>query len=238
MIQTLYSTQYNPTKPSVSLLHSVFLSNLHLHSLSQLHSLQSLVFALTTLALQTSFVSFSLSLSTFYRRNGSINIVVEKERVVEGDWEKCWQFATRWRDTYECSRWSATRTNLRQQKYLQKAAIIAWCRPNDVHQQQKKMAPAGDSSIQAIKAKADQDISIPTKTEMLQRPRNMWQQQTHRTISCPAYEQALTCQWRRKSQLELHHWNKSKPCSCSRGQSITTTARQESAVRLCISQHW
>jgi len=28
MIQTLNSTQYNPTKPSVSLLHSVFLSNL------------------------------------------------------------------------------------------------------------------------------------------------------------------------------------------------------------------
>jgi hypothetical protein len=35
MIQTLNSTQYNPTKPSVSLLH-LFLSNLH--SLSQLHS--------------------------------------------------------------------------------------------------------------------------------------------------------------------------------------------------------
>jgi hypothetical protein len=38
MIQTLNSTQYNPTKPSVSLLHS-FLSNLHLHTLSQLHCL-------------------------------------------------------------------------------------------------------------------------------------------------------------------------------------------------------
>jgi len=38
IIQTLNSTQYNPTKPSVSLLHS-FLSNLHLHSLSQLHCL-------------------------------------------------------------------------------------------------------------------------------------------------------------------------------------------------------
>jgi hypothetical protein len=45
MIQTLNSTQYNPTKTSVSLLHS-FLSNLHLHSLSQLHSL----FFLCTLA--------------------------------------------------------------------------------------------------------------------------------------------------------------------------------------------
>jgi hypothetical protein len=53
MIQTLNSTQYNPTKLSVSLLHSVFLSNLlfltltvalfssaHLHSYS-LHSLVS-----------------------------------------------------------------------------------------------------------------------------------------------------------------------------------------------------
>jgi hypothetical protein len=37
MIQTFNSTQYNPTKPSVSLLHSVFLSNLHFLTLSQLH---------------------------------------------------------------------------------------------------------------------------------------------------------------------------------------------------------
>ena len=37
MIQTLNSTQYNPTKPSVLLLHSVFILNLYLHSLSQLH---------------------------------------------------------------------------------------------------------------------------------------------------------------------------------------------------------
>ena len=34
MIQTLNSTQYNPTKPSVSLLHSVFLSNLHSFTLT------------------------------------------------------------------------------------------------------------------------------------------------------------------------------------------------------------
>jgi hypothetical protein len=39
MIQIFISTQYNPTKSSVSLLHSVFLLNLHLHSLSQLHCL-------------------------------------------------------------------------------------------------------------------------------------------------------------------------------------------------------
>jgi hypothetical protein len=34
MIQTLNSTQYNPTKPSVSLLHSVFLSSLHSFTLT------------------------------------------------------------------------------------------------------------------------------------------------------------------------------------------------------------
>jgi len=34
MIQTLNSTQYKPTKPSVSLLHSVFLSNLHFLTLT------------------------------------------------------------------------------------------------------------------------------------------------------------------------------------------------------------
>ena len=34
IIQTLNSTQYNPTKPSVSLLHSVFLSNLHSFTLT------------------------------------------------------------------------------------------------------------------------------------------------------------------------------------------------------------
>jgi len=63
MIQTLNSTQYNPTKPSVSLLHSVFLSSLHsftltvalfssahlhspLHSLCLLSSLFYLLFSI------------------------------------------------------------------------------------------------------------------------------------------------------------------------------------------------
>jgi hypothetical protein len=58
MIQTLNSTQYNPTKLSVSLLHS-FLSNMHLHSLSQLHCLP---LSLHTLALSL----HSLYLSRFY----------------------------------------------------------------------------------------------------------------------------------------------------------------------------
>ena len=53
MIQTLNSTQYNPTKPSVSLLHSVFLLNL-------------LLFTLTVaLALTTHLLSLALSLSPF-----------------------------------------------------------------------------------------------------------------------------------------------------------------------------
>jgi len=63
MIQTLNSTQYNPTKPSVSLLH-LFLSNLHLHSLSQLHCLPlsahtcTVFLSLHTLALSLCLLSF------------------------------------------------------------------------------------------------------------------------------------------------------------------------------------
>ena len=81
MIQTLNSTQYNPIKPSVSLLHSVFLSNLYF-SLSQLHSL-----ALTTLplfsALDTSFFSIiSLHSLVFVFIGEGDSLVVEKK----GEW--------------------------------------------------------------------------------------------------------------------------------------------------------
>jgi hypothetical protein len=74
MIQTLNSTQYNPTKPSVSLLHSVFLSNLHYFTLTV---------ALSLLPLHTHCTLSSLSFfSSVYMRRGIINIVVVKERVV------------------------------------------------------------------------------------------------------------------------------------------------------------
>ncbi|XP_061955640.1 uncharacterized protein LOC133677578 [Populus nigra] len=64
MIQTLNSTQYNPQKTSVSLLHS-FLSNLHLHSLSQLHSPHfSAHFLHTHCTLPLSFLSSVLNLFT------------------------------------------------------------------------------------------------------------------------------------------------------------------------------
>jgi len=80
------TTLQNPVFHSYTRCFSLICTCTHSHSCT-LYSLSSL--ALTTLALHTSFVSFSLSLSTFYRRNGSINIVVEKERVVdsgEGGW--------------------------------------------------------------------------------------------------------------------------------------------------------
>ena len=78
MIQTLNSTQYNPTKPSVSLLHSVFLSNLHSFTLTV---------ALSFLPLHTHCTLSSLSFFSFchqsvYMRKESINIVAVKERVV------------------------------------------------------------------------------------------------------------------------------------------------------------
>lgn len=82
MIQTLNSTQYNPTKPSVSLLHSVFLSNLHFLTLTVALSLLPLHTHCTLSSL--SFFSSVFSLESVYMRKGSINIVVVKERVVDG----------------------------------------------------------------------------------------------------------------------------------------------------------
>jgi hypothetical protein len=80
MIQTLNSTQYNPTKPSVSLLHSVFLSNLHFLTLTV---------ALSLLPLHTHCTLFSLSFHssvfyTVYRRKENINIMAAKDRVIDG----------------------------------------------------------------------------------------------------------------------------------------------------------
>jgi hypothetical protein len=52
MIQTLNSTQYNPTKPSVSLLHSIFLSNLLFFTLTVALALTAhLLFFLLSLCL-------------------------------------------------------------------------------------------------------------------------------------------------------------------------------------------
>lgn len=82
MIQTLNSTQYNPTKPSVSLLHSVFLSNLHSFTLTVALSLLPLHTHCTLSSL--SFFSSVFSLEFIYMRKESINIVAEKERVVDG----------------------------------------------------------------------------------------------------------------------------------------------------------
>jgi hypothetical protein len=60
MIQTLNSTKYNPTKPSVSLLHSVFLSNLH-----YFHSHSCTIFFFCTLALTP---SLALIVSIYRRK--------------------------------------------------------------------------------------------------------------------------------------------------------------------------
>ena len=83
MIQTLNSTQYNPTKPSVSLLHSVFLSNLHSFTLTVALFPSAHLHTHCTLS-SLSFFSSVFSLESVYMRKGSINIVVVKERVVDG----------------------------------------------------------------------------------------------------------------------------------------------------------
>jgi hypothetical protein len=78
MIQTLNSTQYNPTKPSVSLLHSVFLSSLHSFTLTvALFSHHCTLYAFSRLSSIFCFLYV-------YMRKESINIVAEKERVVDG----------------------------------------------------------------------------------------------------------------------------------------------------------
>jgi len=61
MIQTLNSTQYNPTKPNVSLLHLVFLSNL-------------LFFTLTVALALTAYLlsSIDLTLSSCFNNEGSL----------------------------------------------------------------------------------------------------------------------------------------------------------------------
>ena len=64
MIQTLNSTQYNPTKPSVSLLHSVFLSNLHFLTLTV---------ALSLLPLHTCFLHTQHFLYAFSRLSSVFN---------------------------------------------------------------------------------------------------------------------------------------------------------------------
>jgi hypothetical protein len=82
MIQTLNSTQYNPTKPSVSLLHS-FLSNLHF--------LPSLTVALSSSLCTHLHCLYAFSLVSLfclfffvYRRKENINIMAAKDRVVDG----------------------------------------------------------------------------------------------------------------------------------------------------------
>jgi hypothetical protein len=107
MIQTLNSTQYNPQKPvfhSYTRFSQIYTCT-HSHSCIHLHS------PLHSLCLLSSL--FYLLSSVFhthvYRRKESINIVAEKERMVdggEGSWWwlrvveknvdncKCWQFAT------------------------------------------------------------------------------------------------------------------------------------------------
>ena len=82
MIQTLNSTQYNPQKP---VFHSYTLSLKSALALSLTVALTTLLCTLTSCTHTALFMHslISLSLSTFYRRNGSIYIMVEKERVVD-----------------------------------------------------------------------------------------------------------------------------------------------------------
>jgi hypothetical protein len=81
MIQTLNSTQYNPQNQCFTLTLFSLKSAL---ALSLTVALTTLLCTLTSCTHTALFLSRSSLLSSVYMRRGSINIVVVKERVVDG----------------------------------------------------------------------------------------------------------------------------------------------------------